>query len=142
VTKDNPAPEGAAEDNLAPEGPEAGSSSVVSMDVHVGSPLVQYEEVVVMSLGLPAILAGPTTLEVNCPGVDDQICDVGTEIPLGVTLNMDCNLPLVFKPAPDTAFVCASPSNSVSMSPVLGFPLFLSNLQVSVSLLCSTFINR
>jgi hypothetical protein len=106
VTEDNPAPEGAAEgdsapegateDDPAPKGPKAGSSSAASMDVHVGSPLVQSEEVVVTSLDLPAVLAGSATLEVSNLGTKDPISVVGAEIPLGVTLGMNYNLPFAF----------------------------------------------
>jgi hypothetical protein len=44
AAKDNPAPEGGSGDDPASKGAELGSSSAASMDVHVGSPLVQYEE--------------------------------------------------------------------------------------------------
>jgi hypothetical protein len=142
AAKDDLASKGAAEDDPAPEGPEAGSYSVASMDVHVGSSLVQSEEAVVMRLDLPAVLAGSATLEVSNLGTEDPICAAGADIPLGVALSMNYNLPLTFKPAPDTAFVSALPSDSISMPPTLGFPLFLSNLQVSASLPCSIFVNR
>jgi hypothetical protein len=46
--KDDLAPKGGAEDDPAPKDARPGSSSAVSMDVHVGSPLVQSEEPVVI----------------------------------------------------------------------------------------------
>jgi hypothetical protein len=95
----------------------------------------------VTSPGLPAIPADPATLEVGDPGAEGLICAAGVEIPMGVALSMDYNLALVFNPAPDTASVSALPADSISMPLALGFPLFLSNLQVSASLLCSTLIN-
>lgn len=121
MAEDDPTPEGVAEDDPAPGGPEAGSSSAVSMDVHVGSPLVRSEEAVVTSHGLPAIPAGPATLEVCDPGTEDSIRAAGAVIPLGVALSMDYNLPLVFNPAPDIASVSALPSDSISMPPALDF---------------------
>jgi hypothetical protein len=152
VTKDNSALDGAAEGDLAPEGatkndlategPEASSTSAASMDVHVGSPLVQSEEAMVTSLDLLDVFAGLATLEVSNSITEDLICATGAEIPLGVMLSMNYNIPLAFKPTPDTASVNALPSNSISMPPTLGFPLFLSNLQVSASLPCSIFVDR
>jgi hypothetical protein len=41
AAKDDPASKGGAEGDTAPEGARPGSSSATSMDVHVGSPLVQ-----------------------------------------------------------------------------------------------------
>jgi hypothetical protein len=142
VTEDNPAPEGATKDDLAPKGPEASSSSAASMDVHVGSPLVQSEEAVVTSLDFPVVLASPATLEVSNPSTEDTICAARAEIPLGIALSMNYNLPLAFKPSPDNVSVSALPSNSISMPLTLGFPFFLSNLQVSASLPCSIFVDR
>jgi hypothetical protein len=62
---EGPAPKGGAGSDLAPEGVGAGSSSAASMDVHVGSPLVQSEEPVVTRLS--ATLAGLVTLEASDP---------------------------------------------------------------------------
>jgi hypothetical protein len=98
------------------------------MDVHVGSPLVQSEEAVAMGSGLPTSPTSPTTLEVGGHGTDDMMGALGTKVPLGVTLSMYYNLPLVPKSAPNTASVSVFPSDSISMPPDLGFPLFLSNL--------------
>jgi hypothetical protein len=126
---DSAAPEGTAKDDPAPEGLEAGSSLAVSMDVHVGSPLVQSEDVVVTSPGLPAVPASSATLEVSDPGTEDLICAARAEISLGVALSMDYNLPLVSKPAPDTASVSALPSDSISIS--LAFGIFFVLFQPS-----------
>jgi hypothetical protein len=128
AAKDDPAVEGVAEDDSVPEGPRTGSPSDVSMDVHVGSPLVRSEEAVVMSSSFPASPTGPATLEVGGPGTKDPMGAFGAEIPLGVMLSMNYNLPLKSNPAPDTASISAFSSDSISMPPALGFPLFLSNL--------------
>jgi hypothetical protein len=112
------------------------------LDVHVGSPLVQSEKVVVMSLDLPTALTGLATLEVSNLGVGDPLYAVGTEIPLGVTLSMNYNPSLVFRPALDITSTSVLTSNSISMPPALGFPLFLSNLQVSSSLSSFIFTDR
>jgi hypothetical protein len=111
------------------------------MDVRVGSPLIRSEEDVVMGSGLPVSQTGPVTLEVDGPGTEDLMDALGAKIALGVTLSMDYNLPLVSNPAPNTADVSAFPSDSISMPLALGFPMFLSNLQVCASLLCSTLIS-
>jgi hypothetical protein len=58
---EGPAPEGGAGCDPAPEGVGVGSSSSASMDVHVGSPLVQSGEPTVTRLS--AALAGLVTLE-------------------------------------------------------------------------------
>jgi hypothetical protein len=63
AAEDNPALEGAFEDDPAPEGAELGSSSAASMDVHVGSPPAQSEELVLTSLPVtepPKVLGPPT----------------------------------------------------------------------------------
>jgi hypothetical protein len=129
--EDNPAPEGVTEGGLAPEGLELGSSSAASMVVHVGSPPVQSEEAAVTSLDLPTALAGPATLEVSNPGVEDPLRAVGAEIPLGVALSMSYNPSLALKPALDIASTSVPLFDCISTPLALGFPLFLSNLQVS-----------
>jgi hypothetical protein len=63
VAKDDLAPEGGAGGDPAPEGARPGSSLAASMDVHVGSPLVQSEELVVTNLS--DALVGPVTLEAS-----------------------------------------------------------------------------
>jgi hypothetical protein len=142
ATEGGLAPEGIAEGDPAPKGPEPGSALAASMDVHVGSSLVQSEEATVTSLDLPTALAGPATLQVSNQGVGDPLHAIGAEIPLGVALSMSYNPSLVFKPALDIATISVPPSDSISMPPALGFPLFLSNLQASSSLPCFIFIDR
>jgi hypothetical protein len=135
AAEDDPALEGVGEDDPVPEGPRTGSPSAVSMDVHVGSPLVRSEEVVVMSSGFPASPTGPATLEVGGPGTEDPMGAIGAEIPLDIVLSMNYNLPLESNPAPDTASISAFPFDSISMPLALGFPLFLSNLHVRAPLI-------
>jgi hypothetical protein len=115
AAKDNLALEGIAEDDPASKGVELGSSSAASMDVHVGSPPVQSEEPVVTSL--PTILVDPVTLEVSDSDARNLPHAVGGEVSLSDALN------IVPVNAPST--------DSAPMPPALGFPLFLSNLQVS-----------
>jgi hypothetical protein len=129
--EDNLAPEGAAEGDPAPEGPKLGSSSAASMDVHVGSPPVQANEAAVTSLDLPTTLVGLATLEVSNSGVEDPLRAVGAEVPLGIALSMSFNLSLALKPTLDIASTSVPPFDGNSTPPALGFPLFLSNLQVS-----------
>jgi hypothetical protein len=115
AAEDNPAPEGGAEDDPTPKGAEPGSSSAASMDVHVGSPPVQSKEPVVMSS--PTALVGPVTLEVRDPDARNPMSAVGAEASLSDAFNIiSINIPS---------------SDSAPMPLVLGFPLFLSNLQVS-----------
>jgi hypothetical protein len=94
-----------------------------------------------MGSSFPISPTGPITLEVGGPGTEDSMGTPGAKIPLGVALSMDYTLPLVSNPTPNVASVIAFPSDSISMPPALGFPLFLSNLQVCASLLCSTLIS-
>jgi hypothetical protein len=108
----NPTPEGGAEDDPVPKGAELGSSLAASMDVHVGSPLVQSEEPVVTSP--PTALVGPVTLEVSDPDAGNLPPAVGAEVPLSDTLNI--------------VRVNAPSSDSAPIPPALGLPLFLSNL--------------
>jgi hypothetical protein len=124
VYEDASAPEGAAEYDPAPEGPGTDSPSAVAM----GS-------------GLPVSPTGLATLDAGGPSTEDPMGAPGAEIPLGVALSMDYNLPLVSNPTPDTTSVSAFPSDSISIPSALGFPLFLSNLQVHASLLFSTLIS-
>jgi hypothetical protein len=115
AAKDNPALEGGAEDDPASKGAKLGSYSATSMDVHVGSPPVQSKEPVVTSL--PTVLIGPVTLEVSDSDAGNLPPAVGAEVSLSDALN------IVPVNAPST--------DSAPMPPALGFPLFLSNLQVS-----------
>jgi hypothetical protein len=59
--------------NLAPESPRTDSPSAASMDVHVGSPMVWFEEAVVLGSDLLVSPAGPTTLEVSCRVTEDPM---------------------------------------------------------------------
>jgi hypothetical protein len=127
--EDASAPEGAAEDDPAPEGVELGSSLAASMDVHVGSPPVQSEEPVLTCL--PTALVVPITLKVSDPGARNPLHAVGDEVPLSVALGTSSNPPLGLKSTLNIASASTLPSDSLSMPPALGFPLFLSNLQVS-----------
>jgi hypothetical protein len=102
------APKGGAESGLAPNDARLGSSLAASMDVHVGSPLVQSEEPVVTNLSIA--LVGPVTLEAsdldarNLPPAD------GAKVSPSDALN------IVPVSAPSTG--------STSMLPALGLPLF------------------
>jgi hypothetical protein len=115
ATKDNLAPEGGVEDDPAPKGAELGSSLAASMDVHVGSPLVQSEEHVATCP--PTALVGPVTLEASDPDARNPPPAVGAEVSLSDALNI--------------VSVKTPSSERAPMPPALGFPLFLSNLQVS-----------
>jgi hypothetical protein len=128
AAEDNPAPESAAEDDLGPKGAELGSSAA-SMDIHAGSPPVQSEEPVVTSS--PAALVGPITLEASDPDAGNPMSAVGAEVSLSVALGVSSNPPLDLESALNIASADTPPSNSTPMPPALGFPLFLSNLQVS-----------
>jgi hypothetical protein len=92
AAEDDPTLEGAAEDDPSLEGAELDSSSVASMDVHVGSPPVQSEELVMMSL--PTALVGPITLEVSDPGTENSLHAVGAEVSLSADLGASSNPPL------------------------------------------------
>jgi hypothetical protein len=101
------------------------------MVVHVGSPPVQSEVPAVTSFDLPTTLAGSVTLEVSDPSVDDLLHAVEAKVPLGVALGMRFNPPLGLKSALNIASTSVSSFDGTSAPPALGFPLFLSNLQVS-----------
>jgi hypothetical protein len=126
AAKDDPAPEGGAEGDTAPEGVRPGSSSAASMDVHVGSPLVQFEELVVINLS--AALVGPVTLEVSDPDARNPLPADGAEVSPSQTFN------IVPVDAPSTS--------SASMLPALGLPLLLSNHQVSQLLLLIVHVSK
>jgi hypothetical protein len=84
--KEDPAPEGGAEGNPAPEGVAPSSSSTASMDVHVGSPLVQPEEVMVTHLS--AALVGLVTLEASDPDARSLLPADGAEVSLSRAFNI------------------------------------------------------
>jgi hypothetical protein len=115
AAEDNPDPEVGAEDDPAPKGAKLGSSSAASMDVHIGSPPVQSEEPVVMSP--PTAVVGLVTLEASDPDARNPPPAVGAKVSLS--------------DAPNIVSVNTPSSDQAPMPPALGFPLFLSNLQVS-----------
>jgi hypothetical protein len=120
---EGPAPEGGAGSDPAPEGVGAGSLSAVSMDVHVGSPLVRSEEAVVTHVSMA--LASPVTLEASEPDARSLSPADGAEVPPIHALEIiRVDLP--------------SSSHAPTL-PALGLPLFLSNLQASqfFALYCS-----
>jgi hypothetical protein len=113
------APEGGAGNDPAPKGVGAGSLSVASMDIHVGSPLVQLEDAAVTHLSM--ILAGLVTLEAGEPHARSLPPADGVKVPSSHALDIiPADLP--------------SSSNAPTL-PALGLPLFLSNLQVNQLLL-------
>jgi hypothetical protein len=129
ATEDDPAPEGAAGDDPSPEGAKLGSSSASSMDVYVESPPAQSEELVLT--GVPTALVGPITLEVSDPGTGNSLHDVGAEVSLSTALGASSNPPLGLESPLNVVPASTPPFDGASMPPALGFPLFLSNLQVS-----------
>jgi hypothetical protein len=82
------------------------------MDVHVGSPLIQFEELVVTNLS--AALVGPITLEASDPDARNSLPADGAE----VSPSYDFNIVPIDVPS----------TSSAPMLPALGLPLFLSNL--------------
>jgi hypothetical protein len=109
------------------------------------------DEVVVTSFVVPIGPTVPTTLEVSGLGTKNPMGVYGVEIPLGVhgteipmgifgteilmgvAHSMDGSDPSMLDPAHNAASVNVLPSGSTSTLPALGFPLFLSNLQLFVS---------
>jgi hypothetical protein len=91
-----------------------GSLSVASMDIHVGSPPVRYEEAAVMHLS--TALAGLVALEASEPDARSLPPADGAEVPPSHALDIiPTDLPS---------------SRNVPTLPTLGLPLFLSNLQL------------
>ena len=115
AAKEDPASKGGVEGDPTLDGVGPGSSSAASMDVLVGSPLVQFEELVVTNLS--AALVGPVTLETSDPEAWNLLPADGAEASPSRALN------IVLVDGPSTS--------SASMLLALGLPLFLSNLQVS-----------
>jgi hypothetical protein len=97
-----------------------------SRDVHVGSPLVQSEELVVKKLS--TALVGPVTLEASDPDARNPLPTDGAEVSPSQTFNI---IP-----------VDAPSMSSTSMLLALGLPLFLSNLQVSRLLLLTIHVSK
>jgi hypothetical protein len=112
---EGPAPEDGAGSDPTPEGVGAGSSSVASMDVHVGSLPVQSEEPAVTHLSVA--LASLVTLEASDP-------DAGSLLP---TDEAEVSPSRAFDIVP----VDIPSSSNASILPAMGLPLFLSNLQVN-----------
>jgi hypothetical protein len=126
AAEDNPTLEGGVEDDPTPKGAELGSSSAASMDVHVRSPPVQSEELDVTSP--PTALVGSVTLEASGSDAGNPPHVVGAK----VSLSDAHNIVSTDTPSSDTA----------PMPLALGFPLFLSNLQVSQSLPCIIYVDK
>jgi hypothetical protein len=124
--EDNPALEGGAEDVLTPNDAGPGSSSAASLDVYVGSPLVQSKELVVTNLF--ATLVGPVTLEAS--GLDGK-----NLLPVDGAEVSPCH-------AFNIVHVDAPSTSSASMLLALGLLLFLSNLQVSRPLLLIVHVGK
>jgi hypothetical protein len=76
----------AAKEDPAPEGVGLGSSSAASIDVHVGSPLVQSKELMVTHLS--AALVGPITLEASDPDARSSLPADGAEVPSSRAFNI------------------------------------------------------
>jgi hypothetical protein len=112
---EGPAPEGGAGSDPALEGVGAGSFSAASMDVHVGSPLVQSEEAAVTHLSMA--LAGLVALEASEPDARSLPPADGAKVPPSLAL--------------DIISADLTSSSNVPALPALGLPLFLSNLKVS-----------
>jgi hypothetical protein len=85
----------------------------------------------VTSLHLPTAFVGPISLEVSDSGVEDLLHAVGAEVSLGVALGMSSNPPLGLKSALNIASASVPSFDGTPTPPALGFPLFLSILQVS-----------
>jgi hypothetical protein len=79
----------------------------------------------------PTALVGPVTLEVSDPDAGNPLHAVGAEVSLSVALGVSSDPPLGLESALNIASAYTPPLDSASMPPALGFPLFLSNLQVS-----------
>jgi hypothetical protein len=122
----DPAPEGGARSDPAPEGVGTDSSSAASMDVHIGSPLVQSEELVVTHLS--AALAGLVTLEASdldvrslLPADEAKVSSSHAFTVVPVDIPLTSSTPILL---------------------VLGLPLFLSSLQVNQLLLLTIFVSK
>lgn len=141
----------ALEDASAPEGASIGSPSTASMGVHVRSPMPRTDDVVVTSYVVPIGPIVPTTLKVSGLGTKNPMGVFGVEIPLGVhdteipmdvssveipmgvALSLVGSDPSMLDPAHNATSINVLSSRSTLTLPALGFPLFLSNLQVFVS---------
>jgi hypothetical protein len=79
----------------------------------------------------PTALVGSVTLEVGDPDAGNLLPAIGVEVSLSVALGVSSNPRLGLESALNIASIDTPPSDSTLMPPALGFPLFLSNLQVS-----------
>jgi hypothetical protein len=95
----------------------------------------------VMGSDLLVSPVSPSTLEVSGHGTEDPMGAPRVEIPMGVALSLDYPFPLVPSSVLDVAAVSVFPSDSTLIPPALGFPSFLSNLQVCTSLLYPAFVS-
>lgn len=125
----------------APEGPRTGSLSAASMDVHVGSPVLRSDDAAVTSSNLLVGSASPATLEVSGCSAEHLMGAPGVETPMGATLSLDYPVPLMSGPDRDVASIDVPSLGSAPIPPTLGFPSFLSHLQVYKSLLYLAFVN-
>jgi hypothetical protein len=105
----------ATKEGPAPEGVGAGSSSAASMAVHVRSPLLQSEELVVTHLSVA--LAGLVTLEAS----DSDVRSLPPADEAEVSPSHAFNIVPINIPS----------TSSAPILPALGLALFLSNLQDS-----------
>jgi hypothetical protein len=86
-------------------------------------------------------LASSVTLEVGGCSAEHLMGASGVEIPMGVALSLDYPAPLMSSPDRGIASVDVPTLGSASIPPVLGFPSFLSHLQVCKFLLYPTLVN-
>jgi hypothetical protein len=123
VVDSDPVPEGGAGGNPTPKGVEACSLSTASMDVHIGSPPVRSEEVMVTRVS--TAFTSQVALEVSETDARNLLPASGAEV--------SPNRALEIVPADPPS------SSHAPALPALGLPLFLSNLQVSqpFALYCS-----
>jgi hypothetical protein len=118
VAGSDPALVGSASYNPAPEGVPVSSLSHASMDVHVGSSPPRSDGATTVRASI--VSTGQVTLEVGELDARSLLSAGGAEVP------MDSALQIIPADIPS--------SSHDSAPPALGLPLFLSNLQVSRSL--------
>jgi hypothetical protein len=80
---------------------------------------------------LPVALVGLITLEVSDPGAGNSLHAVGAKVSLSTALDASSNPPLGLEFALNFVSTSTPSFDDASMPPALGFPLFLSSLQVS-----------
>jgi hypothetical protein len=96
----------------------------------VGSPMPRTDDVEMTSADLLVGLAGSAALEVSGHGTEDPMGAPRVEILMGDAHSLDYPIPLMPDPARDVASIGVLSSGSTSILLALGFPLFLSILQV------------